>query len=884
MAIIERFECNLKKSIDNLKLRRFKAKDILMTKIDLDSQAEMLIAKTKHYLITTMGRVSDEANPDEFYRALSYALREEIMINWLATSRTQALHDVRTLYYLSMEYLPGRIFSNNIDNISASSILSAVFQKMNRNYSDIVEREPDPGLGNGGLGRLASCFLDSLATLHLPAKAYGLRYQYGIFEQQLWDGVQIEAPDCWLLNENPWEFRRDLRKVTVKYCGHSTASKNIHGDEIQMLEGHEEVWALPYDVPIVGYSKDNPFSVITLRLWTTKESPRNFQLQKYNAGRLDQAAENTTLTDVLYPSDHHETGKRVRLKQEFLLVSASLQDIIRHYLSNHDNFRAFADKVRIQINDTHPSMIIAELIRILTKNHDIPWKMAVDITMECVGYTNHTILSEALEQWDQGLFNYLLPRQYKIIERLNLEFCNNIRQRYPNDEDKIRRMSILENGKVRMANLAAIGSHSINGVAALHTEILKKSVFKDYYDLFPERFVNITNGVTQRRWLLHSNPGLAKFITERIGDGWITDFPQIKKLADFANDPVSQEELMSIKKKNKINLIDYLNQHNRLRNIKGEAVMQSPLIDPNSLFDVQVKRIHEYKRQLMNILHVVMMYQEICSNPQHQRIKRTLIFAGKAAAGYVTAKDIISLIHCVGRKINKDPAVGNTLKVVYIENYNVSRAEIIIPAADLSEQISTAGTEASGTGNMKLAINGALTIGTDDGANIEMREQISDQWWPFGFGCSSNEISNMLADGTYHPIEVYEKNPSIKKAVDSLRDGSFANNDSEHRVFCDLYRKLIESQNGDNPDHYFILKDLESYFNTQNKVEKLYINPNKWAEYVLHNIAGMGNFSTDISIKNYCEKIWGLQPCPAELEILEGIRHEYSMIDKCRIY
>lgn len=855
-----------------------------MTKLDLDYQAEMLIAKTKHYLITTMGRVSDEANPDEFYRALSYALREEIMINWLATSRTQTQYDVKTLYYLSMEYLPGRIFSNNIDNINASSILSILFQKMNRNYSDIIDKEPDPGLGNGGLGRLASCFLDSLATQHLPAKAYGLRYQYGIFEQQLWDGVQIEAPDCWLLNENPWEFRRDLRKVTVKYCGHSIASKNIHGDEIQMLEGHEEVWALPYDVPIVGYSKDNSFSVVTLRLWTTKESPRNFQLQRYNAGRLDQAAENTTLTDVLYPSDHHETGKRVRLKQEFLLVSASLQDIIRHYLSNHDNFRAFTDKVRIQINDTHPSMIIAELIRTLTKNHDIPWKMAVDITMECVGYTNHTILSEALEQWDQGLFNYLLPRQYKIIERLNLEFCNTIRQRYPNDEDKIRRMSILENGKVRMANLAAIGSHSINGVAALHTEILKNSVFKDYYELFPERFVNITNGVTQRRWLLHSNPGLAKFITERIGDGWITDFPQIKKLAEFANDPVSQEELMSIKKKNKISLIDYLNQHNRLRNIKGEAVMQSPLMDPNSLFDVQVKRIHEYKRQLMNILHVVMMYQEICSNPQHQRIKRTLIFAGKAAAGYMTAKDIISFIHCAGRKINKDPAVGNTLKVVYIENYNVSRAEIIIPAADLSEQISTAGTEASGTGNMKLAINGALTIGTDDGANIEMREQISDQWWPFRFGCSSNEISKMLADGTYHPGEIYEKNPSIKKAVDSLRDGSFASNDAEHGAFCNLYRKLVESQDGDIPDRYFILKDLESYFNTQNKVEKLYVNPNKWAEYVIHNIAGMGNFSTDISIKNYCEKIWGLQPCPANVEILEGIRHEYSMIDKCRIY
>lgn len=855
-----------------------------MTKLDLDYQAEMLIAKTKHYLITTMGRVSDEANSEEFYRALSCALREEIMINWLATSQSQSQKDVRTLYYLSMEYLPGRIFSNNIDNINATGILSTVFQKLNRNYSEIVNREPDPGLGNGGLGRLASCFLDSLATQHLPAKAYGLRYQYGIFEQQLWDGLQIEAPDCWLLNENPWEFRRDLRKVTVKYCGHTTTAKNIHGDEIHMLEGPEEVWALPYDMPIIGYSKNNQFSVVSLRLWTTKESPRNFQLQRYNAGRLDQAAENTTLTDVLYPSDHHETGKRVRLKQEFLLVSASLQDIIRHYLINHDNFRSFGDKVRIQINDTHPSMIIAELIRTLTKNYDIPWKMAVDLTMECTGYTNHTILSEALEQWDQGLFNYLLPRQYKIIERLNLDFCNSMRHKFPNDEEKIRRMSILENGKVRMANLAVIGSHSINGVAALHTEILKNSVFKDYYELFPERFINITNGVTQRRWLLHSNPGLSKFITTRIGDEWITDFPQIRKLADFANDPASQEELMNIKKKNKIRLIEYLNQNNKLRNGKGEAVLPAPLIDVNSLFDVQVKRIHEYKRQLMNILHVVMMYHEICSNPEHERIKRTMIFSGKAAAGYATAKDIIRFIHCVGRKINKDPSVNNLLKIIYIENYNVSRAEVIIPAADLSEQISTAGTEASGTGNMKLAINGALTIGTDDGANIEMREQISDQWWPFRFGCSADEIFKMSSEGTYHPAEIYERNPQIKKAVDSLRDGTFATNDDEHRAFSDLYRKLIEAQNGDGPDRYFILKDLESYFITQYKVEKLYVNPEKWAEYVIHNIAGMGNFSTDISIKNYCEKIWGLEPCPANPEILERIRHEYSIIDKCRIY
>ena len=852
--------------------------------IDIDYQVEMLIAKTKHYLITMMGRVTDEANPEEFYRALCYALREEIMINWLATSRTYAKNDVRHLYYLSMEYLPGRIFSNNITNLNSEDVIRLALHKMNRNYSDIISKEPDPGLGNGGLGRLASCFLDSLATKLYPARAYGLRYQYGIFEQQLWNGIQIEAPDSWLLNENPWEFRRDSRKVVVKYCGQAVHATNIHGDEILMLQNFEEVRAIPYDIPIIGYSQNLKFGVVTLRLWTTKESPLNFQLQRYNAGRLDEAAENTALTDVLYPNDNHEAGKRARLKQEFLLVSSSLQDIICSYLSHHDNFRSFADKVRIQINDTHPSLIIAELIRTLTKNHDIPWKMAVDMTIACTGYTNHTILSEALEQWDQSLLHYLLPRQCRIIERLNHEFCNNLRAAYPNDEEKIRRMSIIENGKVRMANLAIVGSHKINGVAALHTELLKSTVFKDFYEVYPERFINITNGVTQRRWLLHCNPELAKFITKRIGNEWMTDFPRIKKLAGFAGDGTSQEEFLAIKRKNKIRLIEFLNHHNKLRNSKGELYSPPPIIDVDSLFDVQIKRIHEYKRQLMNILHVIMVYHEISENPNHGRVKRTVIFSGKAAPGYDTAKDIIRLIYCAARHINNDPLVGGMLKVAYIENYSVSRAEIIIPAADLSEQISTAGTEASGTGNMKLAINGALTIGTNDGANIEMRHDVTDQWWPFSFGCSIDEIAKMTSSHSYNPIEITHQNSKIKRALDSLRDRSFANDDDEHQTFSDLYHKLMEAHYGESPDRYFTLKDLESYYATQKRVEELYRTPNIWAEYALHNIAGMGNFSTDISIKNYCEKIWGIVPCPIEEDILERIRHEYSIVDKCRIF
>lgn len=851
--------------------------------VDLERQAEMLIAKTKHYLVTGMGRISDEADTDEFYRALCYALREEIMINWLATARTQVKDNVRMLYYLSMEYLPGRILSNNITNLNANDIVRLVLSRMNRNYRDIVKKESDPGLGNGGLGRLASCLLDSLATQHYPAQAYGLRYQYGIFEQQIWDGMQIEAPDCWLLNENPWEFRRDLRKVIVKYCGQTTESTNIHGDAILDLHDFEEVWALPYDIPIIGYSKNNHFSAVTLRLWTTKESPRNFQLQRYNAGRLDEAAENTTLTDVLYPSDHHETGRRVRLKQEFLLVSASVQDIIRHYLSINDNFRSFADKVRIQINDTHPSLVIAELIRTLTKKYDIPWKMALEITMACTGYTNHTILREALEQWDQSLLYYLLPRQYKIIERLNHDFCNSIRTIYPDDEAKIRRLSIIENGKIRMANLAIIGSHKINGVAALHSEILKNKVFKDFYELYPNRFVNVTNGVTQRRWLLHCNPELAKFITKRIGDEWITDFPQIKKLSDFAGDPATQEEFLTIKRKNKMRFIEFINQENKLRNAAGQIVAPGPIIDPNSLFDVQVKRIHEYKRQLLNILHVIILYQEITDNPEHQRIKRTCIFGGKAAAGYETAKEIIRLISCIARRINKDPIVASTLKVVYIENYNVSRAEIIIPAADLSEQISTAGTEASGTGNMKLSMNGALTIGTNDGANIEMRQEVTDDWWPFAFGASADEIEKLKHTG-YVAKEIYDRNPKIRRALDSLRDRSFANNEAEHTAFTDLYHQLTEAHYGGPADNYFVLKDLEIYCQTQEKVEELYKKPLKWAEYAIHNIAGMGKFSIDVSVKNYCNEIWGLQPCPADEEILERIRHEYSIVDQCRIF
>lgn len=854
---------------------------ITMLSDQVEQLAETLAAKTKHYLVTTLGRVIEEANTDEVYRALALALREEVMINWLATARSRGQQDCRMLYYLSMEYLPGRLFLNNAVNLSALDLVKAAMHKLNCSFNEIAFCESDPGLGNGGLGRLASCFLDSLATQNYPVQAYGLRYQYGLFEQQLWNGQQVEAPDCWLIGENPWEFRRDLRKVTVQFSGKAHPSQNIHGDEIFTIDQGEEVWAVPYDFPIIGYSQQGNFSVVTLRLWTTKESPRNFQLQRYNAGFLDEASENTSLTDVLYPSDYHDIGRKIRLKQEFLLVSASLQDIIRHYLANHSNFRDFADKVRIQINDTHPTLVIPELIRIFIKEHDIPWQRAVEITKSCVGYTNHTILAEALEQWDQELFGRLLPSQYKVVQRLNHEFCNEIRLHFPGDESRVQRMSIIENGKVRMAHLAIFGSHSINGVAELHSQILRGQLFKDFYDLYPERFNNVTNGVSQRRWLLLCNPDLAKFLTRRIGDGWITDFAQIAQLAPFAEEAASQEEFLLIKDKNKSRLIDYLTNNNRLRDDQGNYTSSIPVIDPHSLFDVQIKRIHEYKRQLMNILHVVMLYHEMIDHPQHPRIKRTVIIGGKAAASYETAKTIIRFICCVARRINRDPALKGMLKVIYVENYNVSKAEYIIPAADLSEQISTAGMEASGTGNMKLAINGALTIGTEDGANIEMREAIGDEWWPFRFGSSAKELAELRTKGLYNPHAIYEANPKIKRAVDTLRDRTFATNDSEHQAFSDLCHKL---HYGDAPDPFFTLKDLWEFYETQQRVETLYQDRSLWARYCLMNLAHMGKFSTDRSIDEYNRKIWQLQKAPPEAEILELVRFQYSEHDKCRIF
>lgn len=835
--------------------------------MDLSTQTDLLIQKIKHHLITTSGHRAEAASIEEFYQAFCTVLHEEIMINQTATIDTMQNKKPRMINFLSMEYLPGRLFVNNVCNMHAKELVQAVMKKMGRKLEDLIACEHDPGLGSGGLGRLSSCFLDSLASLKYPARGYGLRYQYGVFEQEIRDGVQVERPDRWLLRDYPWESRRDDFSVSVYFRGRPVAAKNKRGDAIYQLEGYEEVRALPFDIPIIGYAKDHDYSVLLLRLWSTKESPRNFELQRYNAGLLDQAAENTSLTDVLYPNDNSELGKRIRLKQEFLLVSASLQDITRRHLNVYGDMANFADKVRIQINDTHPALVIAELVRRLTKYHDFSWQEAWEITRTCCSYTNHTILREALEEWNEQRVRDLLPRQLLIIERLNQEFCDRVRKQFPNDEEKVRRLSIIEGGQVRMAHLAILGSHRVNGVAKLHGEILKQTIFKDFYDLYPEKFTYITNGVTHRRWLLHANPLLAAFITERIGKEWTTDFTQIKKLAPFASDPASQKEFWAIKRKNKQALLACLSQHNCIRDSAGKIVAHSHTLSETALFDVQIKRIHEYKRQLLNVLHLIMLFQEPA-----RPLARFSLFAGTAAPGYARAKQIIQLICAISRKCHAHPEIHKRLCIAFVENYNVSQAEVLVPAADLSEQISTTGWEASGTGNMKLAMNGALTIGTDDGANVEMRESITDRWWPFRFGAGLQENHK-----PYSPRDIYNRDEQIRSALAALKDGTFAESAAEEEAFGQIYDHLVEV------DTYRVLQDLRGYYETQKRVEALYLQPAKWAETAIHNIAGMGPFSTDTSIRNYAQKIWGIEPYPLDPAILAKVLEEYAEHDACRI-
>jgi starch phosphorylase len=835
---------------------------------------DLVIAKIKHYLITMRGKVLSEASNQEFYTAFCLAIREQITLNWAAMEATRREKKPRTLYYLSLEYLPGRFIINNIYNAGSESFVLEVLKKCNRKFIDLISAEWDPGLGNGGLGRLAACMMESLATKSMPARGYGLRYQYGIFEQEIWDGIQIERPDIWLYEMNPWERRNDSCAVTVRFADTPPHDPNLSVDELWKIRKEDIVRALPFDYPIVGQHTEQQFPVLTLRLWSTEESPGNFKLQRYNSGDIAQAAENLTLTNVLYPNDNNDVGKRIRLKQEFLLVSASVQDIFREQIELEGGIHSIADKVRIQMNDTHPALAVAEMMRILTQEHRVEWKKALDTTIGCCSFTIHTVLKEAHEQWSQGLLEDLLPYHHEILKKLNEDVKSELKRLSPDVANLNQETEILWDGMARMTPLAIFGSHKVNGVARLHTEILKQDVCRGYYSIYPERFVNVTNGVTHRKWLLYSNPSLAALITKCIGKDWVFHFDQIKNLSEHAGSKSVQEEFLKIKRACKERLIEFLKSHSTHRDERGEVIHDERAFNPESLFDIQIKRIHEYKRQLMNILHVVMLYHEMLDQPR-SREPRTIIFAGKAAPGYQTAKNIIRFINCVARKINQDPALEGRLKVIFIENYNVSRAQFIIPAADLSEQISTAGLEASGTGNMKLSMNGALTIGTEDGANIEMRESVSDAWWPFRFGLSSEEISSSLSNKSYNPHDVLENHPAIKRAVDSLMDGTFSEKEDESASFASIYNLLVNGENGDPPDKYFVLADLITYAHAQRGVDELYRDPLKWAEHCLHNVAGMGPFSIDRTIDEYSSIIWEVSSMPVIEKIYKAIREQY---------
>lgn len=785
--------------------------------VDLDQKISTIINKIKHYLITTYGKTIDECSHHEFYRCFCLALREDIMINWTAAAHTIAKHKAKVVHYLCMEYMPGKMLANNLMNLHSQDLIQKVLKKLGKNFQDIAALETDPGLGNGGLGRLAACILDAMATQDYPIIGYGLRYQYGIFDQEIWNGLQIERPEIWLLHENPWEFRRDNHAVQIPFCGRLQPVKNKNNEEVYELKDYDEVRVVSYDLPILGFKLQHSFNVATLRLWTTKESPRNFQLQRFNAGLLDQAAENTSLTDVLYPNDNNETGKRIRLKQEFLLASASVQDMLHHFDQNYDDIMLLPDKASIHINDTHPSLCIAELMHQLMYRYQKTFQESLEMTQAICNFTNHTVLKESLEEWNQNRMSYLLPRHYKIIERINLDLCTKVRKQYPQDEEKVRRMSMIEGGQVKMAHLAIYGSHNVNGVAELHTEILKEKIFPDFHKMFPKKFTNITNGVTQRRWIMLANPELGDLITEKIGTGWLTNFDEIRKLKDFADDKKFLTRLIEVKKNNKQRLVTFMQEQSPIRDDKGFPIACQTLLGPDAIYDVHIKRIHEYKRQLMNALHALILYQELKENPSSRQVKRQIIFAGKAAPGYEMAKNIILFINLLAKQINFDPEVSGYLRVIFAENYNVSLAEKIIPAADLSQQISTAGMEASGTGNMKLAMNGALTIGTEDGANIEMHKAIGNEAWPFEFGASHQENESLWKHDGYSSFELYINHPKIKKALDVLKEGTIAHTKQEKEALLAIFRDLIEKKEGSFPDRYFVLKDLPSYLATQKK-------------------------------------------------------------------
>ena len=777
------------------------------------------------------GKDISQANKHDLFDAVSASALEVIMENWMATRHEYEKKPTKQLYYLSAEFLMGRALSNNLINAEISDKVKEVLKGMNIDYDMIEDQEPDAGLGNGGLGRLAACFLDSLATLDYPGHGYGIRYHYGMFEQKIENGYQVEYPDNWLAHRDPWEIKRSDLAVTVKFGGNIAYRKTPDGRDQYYIENAEEITATPYDMPIVGYGTG---TVNTLRLWQAS-SPNGFDLQLFNNMEYNRAVERQNSAEnvsaVLYPNDSGPSGKALRLKQQYFFSSASLQDLVRHYVADYGtDFRKFSDLHVIQLNDTHPVVAIPELMRILMDEYNVGWDDAWSVVTKTFAYTNHTILAEALEKWPIEIFQGLLPRIYQIVEEINRRFLIELREKYPNDYDRHGRMSIINNGKVYMAWLAIHASFSVNGVAELHTKLLKEVELHDWYELYPKKFNNKTNGITQRRWLLSSNPELASFITKRIGHGWEKDLTLLKGLEKYLDDEKSLKELIQIKANNKVRLAEYL------------KYTQNETIDPNSIFDVQVKRLHEYKRQLMNILHVMYVYNKMLEDPKYKEsaAKKTYIFGAKSASGYRRAKAIIKLINTVAERINNDRRVNDKLHVVFVENYRVSVAEKIFPAADVSEQISTAGLEASGTSNMKFMCNGALTMGTMDGANIEIVEEAGKQN-AFIFGLLTEEIQKIEREHSYNPQEYLERNPALAKVVNQLVDGTY---DPTHQLFKELHDSLVYGVEGNRADVYYVLADFDSYCKAQEKVEVLYKDQLKWAKACLKNIANSGKFSS----------------------------------------
>ena len=785
----------------------------------------------------------EEATQEQIFQAVSYTVKDVIIDNWLETQKAYDEQDPKIVYYMSMEFLMGRALGNNLINLCAYGEVKEALEELGFDLNCIEDQEPDPALGNGGLGRLAACFLDSLATLNYAAYGCGIRYHYGMFKQQIKDGYQIEVPDNWLKNGYPFELRRPEYAKEVHFGGYVRAEYDAEKGATRFIhEGYQAVKAIPYDMPITGYDND---VVNTLRIWDA-EPIVDFELDSFDKGDYKKAVEQENLArnivEVLYPNDNHYAGKELRLKQQYFFVSASLQEAIAKYKKKHDDIHKLYEKVTFQMNDTHPTVAVAELMRILMDEEGLGWDEAWEITTKSVAYTNHTIMSEALEKWPIELFSRLLPRVYQIIEEINRRFIAEIQAKYPGNYEKIKKMAIIYDGQVKMAHLAIAAGYSVNGVARLHTEILKNQELRDFYEMMPEKFNNKTNGITQRRFLLHANPLLADWITEHIGPDWITDLSQLKKLKVYADDEKALQEFMNIKFKNKERLAKYILEHNGVE------------VDPHSIFDVQVKRLHEYKRQLLNILHVIYLYNQIKMHPEMEFYPRIFIFGAKASAGYATAKKIIKLINSVADVVNNDASINGKIKVVFIENYRVSNAEIIFAAADVSEQISTASKEASGTGNMKFMLNGAPTLGTMDGANVEIVEEVGAEN-AFIFGLSSDEVINYENNGGYDPNVIYNTDEEIRQVLMQLINGTFS---SDTELFRDLYDSLLTNKNTDRADRYFILADFRSYADAQKRVEEAYKDEKGWAKKALLNTACSGKFTSDRTIQEYVDDIWHL--------------------------